>query len=166
LKLAAQQKPPTKPETGCAAATNTSNNLNNTAAPRYADSEAQNRMDIWIVEHRPRTQRMATDRLTRATKSLVWATGVLALATIALLVVTLSAAKSRAWRYEQVEAADDCGDQTAMMPKRRRTRAQNGTHRIATERRQNHPARAARRAECWSYVRPAPPEADDDPPPF
>jgi hypothetical protein len=93
LKLAAQQKPPTKPATGCAAATNTSNNLNNTAAPRYADSEAQNRMDMWIVEHRLRTQRMATDRLTRATKSLVWATGVLALATIALLVVTLSAAK-------------------------------------------------------------------------
>jgi hypothetical protein len=93
LKRAAQQKPPTKPGTGCAAATNTSNNLNNTAAPRYADSEAQNRMNIWIMEHRLRTERMATDRLTRATKSLVWATGVLAIATIALLVVTLSAAK-------------------------------------------------------------------------
>jgi hypothetical protein len=83
LKLAAQQKPPTKPGTGCAAATNTSNNLNNTAAPRYADSEAQNR-------NRLRTERMATDRLTRATKSLVWATGVPAIATIALLVVTLA----------------------------------------------------------------------------
>jgi hypothetical protein len=53
-----------------------------------------------------------------------------------------------------------------MMPKRRRTRAQNRTHRVATERRQNHPARAARGAECLSYVGPAPPETDDDPPLF
>ncbi|WP_454560765.1 DUF222 domain-containing protein [Mycobacterium haemophilum] len=34
-----------------------------------------------------------------------------------------------------------CGDRTAMMPKRRRTRAQDRAHRIATERRQNHHAR-------------------------
>ena len=34
-------------------------------------------------------------------------TGALALATIALEIVTLSAAKSRAWRYEKVEAADE-----------------------------------------------------------
>jgi hypothetical protein len=67
--------------------------LNNMAAPRYAGSEAQNRMDIWIVEHRLRAQRMATDRLTRATKALVWATGVLAIATIASVVVALSAAE-------------------------------------------------------------------------
>jgi hypothetical protein len=87
LKLAAQQKPPTKRGTSCAAATNTSNNLNNTAAPRYADNEAQNRMEIWIVEHRLRAERLATDRLTRATEALVWATGVLALATIALVFV-------------------------------------------------------------------------------
>jgi hypothetical protein len=59
-----------------------------------------------------------------------------------------------------------CGDRTAMMPKRRRTRAQNRTHRIATERRQNHDARGAQRAERLSYVGPAPPETDDDPPPF
>jgi len=102
LKPAAQQKPPTKRGTGCAAATNTSKNLNNTAAPRYADNEAQPR----IVEHRLRAERLATDRPTRATKALVWA-GALALATIALVVVTLSAAKSRAWWYEKVEAADE-----------------------------------------------------------
>jgi hypothetical protein len=41
-----------------------------------------------------------------------------------------------------------CGDRTAMMPKRRRSRGQNRTHRIATERRQNHHARATGRAEC------------------
>ena len=93
MKPAAQPKPPTKPGTGCAAATYTSNNLNNTAASRYADSEAQKRMDMRIVEHRLRAERMATDRLTRATSALVWATRVLAIATIALVVVTLSAAK-------------------------------------------------------------------------
>jgi hypothetical protein len=63
------------------------------AAPRYADSEAQTRMEIWIVQHRVRAERMATDRLIRATQALVRASGVLAIATIALLVVTLSAAK-------------------------------------------------------------------------
>jgi hypothetical protein len=72
---------------GCAAAANTSKNLNNTAAPRYADSEAQNCMDIWAVEQRLRAERLATDRLTRVTKALVWATGVPALATTALVVV-------------------------------------------------------------------------------
>jgi hypothetical protein len=52
------------------------------------------------------------------------------------------------------------------MPKQRRTRAQDRAHRIAAERRQNHDARLARRAECLSYVGPAPPETDHDPPPF
>jgi hypothetical protein len=61
--------------------------LNNTAAPRYADNEAQKRVDIWIVGYRVRAERLATDRLTRATKALVWATGVPALLTIALVVV-------------------------------------------------------------------------------
>ncbi len=41
-----------------------------------------------------------------------------------------------------------------------------GTFMWATERRQNHDARVDRRAECLSYVGPAPPETDDDPPPF
>jgi hypothetical protein len=70
--------------------------LNNTGAPRYgdndapryADNEAQNRMDMRTVEHHLRAKRLATDRQTCATRALVWATGVLALATIALVVVT------------------------------------------------------------------------------
>jgi hypothetical protein len=66
--------------------------LNNTAASRYADSEAQKRMDIRIVADRVRPKRMPTSRLSHATNTLVWATGVLAIITIAL-VVTLSAAK-------------------------------------------------------------------------
>jgi hypothetical protein len=54
---------------------------------------------------------------------------------------------------------DYCGDRTTMMPNRRRTRAQNRTQRIATERRQNHLARTTRTG-------PAPPNDDDEPPPF
>jgi hypothetical protein len=61
LKPAARQRPPTKRGTICAAAINTSNNLNNTAVPRYAGNEARNRVP---------TKQMATDRLTRATKVL------------------------------------------------------------------------------------------------
>ena len=57
---------------------------------------------------------------------------------------------------------DYCAERTAMMPKRRRTRAQDRAHRIATERRHNHHARPA---DC--YAGPAPPPTDDDdPPPF
>ena len=59
-----------------------------------------------------------------------------------------------------------CGDRTAMMPKRRRTRAQNRAHRIAAERRENHKARTARKTEHRSYFGLAPPADDDDPPPF
>jgi hypothetical protein len=61
---------------------------------------------------------------------------------------------------------DYCGERTAMMPKRRRTRAQDRAHRIATERRQNREARTARRQASASVVGPAPPDPDDDPPPF
>ena len=50
-------------------------------------------MDIWVIERRLRAERLATDRLTGATKALVWATAVPALASIALVVVTLTAAK-------------------------------------------------------------------------
>jgi len=60
---------------------------------------------------------------------------------------------------------DYCAEWTAMMPKRRRTRAQDRAHRIATERRHNHHARLTRRAED-SNTGPAPPDTDDDPPPF
>ena len=57
-----------------------------------------------------------------------------------------------------------CGDRTAMMPKRRRTRAQNRAHRINGERRQNH---NAREAQLVSYLGPAPPGGSDtEPPPF
>ncbi|HME17368.1 MAG TPA: HNH endonuclease signature motif containing protein [Mycobacterium sp.] len=59
----------------------------------------------------------------------------------------------------------ECTDRAAMMPKRRRARAQNRAQRIATERRQNHQARATRRAHRPSYFGPAPPDTDD-PPPF
>jgi hypothetical protein len=59
-----------------------------------------------------------------------------------------------------------CADRTAMMPKRRRTRAQNRAHRIATERRQNHKARTTRPTDHRSYLGPAPPDTDDEPPPF
>ncbi len=61
---------------------------------------------------------------------------------------------------------DYCGQRTAMMPKRRRTRAQNRAQRIATERRHNRDTRLARRTESESYTGPAPPHTDDDPPPF
>ena len=65
-------------------------------------------------------------------------------------------------------AADDrCTDRNAMMPKRRRTRAQIRAQRIATERRQNREDREARRAARRppSSSRP-PPDGDDEPPPF
>jgi hypothetical protein len=61
---------------------------------------------------------------------------------------------------------DYCAERTAMMPKRRRTRAQDRAYRVAAERRQNHQSRVARRAESVSYTGPAPPDTDDEPPPF
>lgn len=60
---------------------------------------------------------------------------------------------------------EHCAERAAMMPTRRRTRAQDRAYRIATERRQNHHARQARQANCTSYAGPAPP-TDDEPPPF
>lgn len=66
-------------------------------------------------------------------------------------------------------APDYCAERTAMMPKRRRTRAQNRAARIATERHHNRAARAARPLVMPSSAEspngPAPPGADD-PPPF
>jgi hypothetical protein len=59
-----------------------------------------------------------------------------------------------------------CGDRAAMMPQRRRTRAQNRAHRVAAERRHNRQARLAVPADCPNPVGPAPPDPDDDPPPF
>jgi hypothetical protein len=62
--------------------------------------------------------------------------------------------------------ADRCGKPTAMMPKRRRTRAQNRAHRIAAERRENQRARKARIAQCLPDAGPPPTGADPEPPPF
>jgi uncharacterized protein DUF222 len=67
---------------------------------------------------------------------------------------------------EADQPLEHCDARTAMMPKRRRTRAQQRAHRIATQRRQNHNARVSQRADRLSYVEPAPPKIDDDPPPF
>jgi hypothetical protein len=62
---------------------------------------------------------------------------------------------------------DYCGDRTAMMPRRSRTRQQDRAHRVAAERRRNHIARTSRRVGCPSYFGPAPPsDSDGDPPPF
>jgi len=59
-----------------------------------------------------------------------------------------------------------CGDRTAMMPKRSRTRQQDRAHRVAAERRQSHLARTTRHTDSNSYLTPTPADADDDPPPF
>ncbi|ORA97925.1 hypothetical protein BST30_26390, partial [Mycobacterium mantenii] len=59
-------------------------------------------------------------------------------------------------------------DRTAMMPKRRRTRAQNRAARVTTERRLNRQGRQAKHREREAaHFGPAPPaDGDDDPPPF
>lgn len=61
-----------------------------------------------------------------------------------------------------------CGERTAMMPRRRRTRAQNRATRINVERNQNRKAREARRAarEAAMFPQVSPGSGDDDPPPF
>jgi Domain of unknown function (DUF222) len=62
---------------------------------------------------------------------------------------------------------DYCAERTAMMPKRRRTRAQNRAHRIATERRQNRVAREAPRRDCEPcHSGPRDAIGDGEPPPF
>ena len=61
---------------------------------------------------------------------------------------------------------DRCAERTAMMPRRRRARAQDRAARVATERRQNHEARMNRQVEWVSYSGLTPPENDDHPPPF
>jgi hypothetical protein len=78
----------------------------------------------------------------------------------ALLFPSLCHSTGRMPAPEADPRLDYCGQRSAMMPKRRRTRAQDRAQRIATERRQNHQARQA--ASCG----PAPPPNDGDPPPF
>jgi Domain of unknown function (DUF222) len=64
-------------------------------------------------------------------------------------------------------AADDrCGERTAMMPRRHRTRAQNRAHHIAAERRENHRARVAPGVQSAACEVRRPPGTDHDPPPF
>ena len=67
---------------------------------------------------------------------------------------------------EVAPSPDHCGERTAMMPRRRRTRDQNRAHRISTERRRNRDARGRRRAKSASFFGPTPPGTDHDPPPF
>jgi hypothetical protein len=65
------------------------------------------------------------------------------------------------------ETADDyCGERTVMMPKRRRTRAQNRARYVAAERRDNHRARVAQGARSPACEGPRPPGTNHDPPPF
>ncbi|OBI34585.1 HNH endonuclease signature motif containing protein [Mycolicibacter sinensis] len=68
----------------------------------------------------------------------------------------------------QRQPAAGCEQRTAMMPRRRRTRAQNRAARINTERNQNRNAGEARRAARAAALCPkaTPGTADDDPPPF
>jgi len=63
-------------------------------------------------------------------------------------------------------AGDYYGERTALMPKRRRTRAQNRARLIAAERRENHRARVAQAERSVSPGGPPPPATDHDPPPF
>jgi len=62
---------------------------------------------------------------------------------------------------------DYCGERTAMMPTRRRTRAQNRAARIATERRHNRDTRLAHQ-KYWEtcYFGPRDTAGDGEPPPF
>ncbi|OBK51802.1 HNH endonuclease signature motif containing protein [Mycobacterium sp. 1081908.1] len=60
-----------------------------------------------------------------------------------------------------------CGERTAKMPTRRRTRAHERAARIAAERHHNRQARLARKPLRRDYFAlPPPTEADDEPPPF
>jgi uncharacterized protein DUF222 len=65
-------------------------------------------------------------------------------------------------------AKERCGDRSVMMPKRRRTRAQNRAAYVAAERRQNRQALEAEGRQTRETARfgPAPPNSDHEPPPF
>jgi hypothetical protein len=85
----------------------------------------------------------------------------------ALLFPSLCAPTRMLTPRKQALADLRCGDRAAMMPKRRRTRAENRAARIAHERQQNRAAReVGRRAREAAWFGPAPPGSDDDPPPF
>ena len=69
---------------------------------------------------------------------------------------------------EEATGDDRCGERTSMMPKRRRTRSQNRSQRVAAERRQNHDARQSRRRASTVFYDGllTPTEGDGEPPPF
>jgi Domain of unknown function (DUF222) len=79
----------------------------------------------------------------------------------ALLFPTLCAPVGGMPAPEAGPPADYCGERTAMMPKRRHTRAQDRAHRVATERNHNR----KRRQQAYQAARHTP-SPDDDPPPF
>ncbi|MGH3553921.1 MAG: hypothetical protein ACRDTK_03185 [Mycobacterium sp.] len=60
---------------------------------------------------------------------------------------------------------DRCGERTAMMPTRRRTRAQQRSQRITAERNRNRNDRLTRQ-RAYTYARAAPLGDPDEPPPF
>jgi hypothetical protein len=69
----------------------------------------------------------------------------------------------------QTPAADRCGDKTALMPLRTRTRSQNRANRIATERRHNRQHREAAEvhaAPAAAKDAHSPPSDPNEPPPF
>jgi len=63
---------------------------------------------------------------------------------------------------------DSCGERTAMMPERRRTRRQHSSASIRAERARNQRARSERRRRWVEYhfPEPVPPRPGDEPPPF
>jgi hypothetical protein len=83
----------------------------------------------------------------------------------ALLFPSLCVATGGMPAPEAVLPQDYCGVRTAMMPRRRRTRAQDRAARITAERRQNRDARTVSRKPP-SYAGLVPPETDEEPPPF
>jgi hypothetical protein len=78
----------------------------------------------------------------------------------ALLFPTLCVPTGQLAPPQPTPTGSRCADRAAMMPQRRRTRAQNRTARITAERKQNRQTRQAARSG------PAPPDTDDEPPPF
>ena len=85
----------------------------------------------------------------------------------ALLFPSLCRATGAIAAPEADPAPDYGGQRTAMMPRRRRTRAHDRATRIATERAHNRTARQARQqASHTTPYRPRDATGADDPPPF
>ena len=82
----------------------------------------------------------------------------------ALLFPTLCAPTGVLAAPDPVGTQPRCADRTVKMPQRRRTRAQNRAHYIATQRRQNRNMRQT--AQHVATGGPAPPARYDEPPPF